>query len=85
MRSTRTTPQPRSGVIERLPRRYAWARRAREEPFMAQRRLHTCPTCSGSGQVTERRASKRKGEGEETVQVPCNTCDGSGQILGAPE
>lgn len=52
---------------------------------MAQRRLHTCPTCNGSGQVTERRASKRKGEGEETVKVPCNTCDGSGQILGAPE
>lgn len=46
--------------------------------------LYRCPTCNGSGKITKRVASRRKGEGDETVEVDCNVCDGSGQCESPP-
>jgi len=45
--------------------------------------LFTCPTCKGSGTVTKKQASSRKG-GSEDAEVECTTCDGSGQLEKPP-
>lgn len=42
--------------------------------------LYTCPSCNGNRTKKVRKASRRKGESDEEVEVDCPTCDGSGKI-----
>lgn len=46
--------------------------------------LFRCPDCNGRGTKTVRKASRRKGEADEEVEVDCPTCDGAGQLESPP-
>lgn len=46
--------------------------------------LYTCPTCNGRRTITQKKASRRKGEGDEETEVDCPTCDGSGKLESPP-